>query len=519
MATIAEFLRYPQMGIEPVWMPTPDMPFRWFAASDLPDPTPFLEGREILLCTGLGKENWQGRDWLKYVRALSRAQISALGFALGLPFQTLPADLRRACQEHSLNLFVVPPATSFVSISRKVAQILQEEERAGERQFEVYQAQFLQAMATSHGPAPLLTALGEALGCPVELRDGPASHPSSQSARLSAPDPAAAPAWVERVGADQELIIGCNPATTPRWQRRLVTMALTLLSWEATTRAERLETLRQAQAHAFDLLLQGEIRTASAILQTARPTAPPLRGRVRAGALGLPPGFSEDSEATLRRAWRALAALPATVSAPPLARVGTRHLYLIFPSLILPAILGCLEPFNLPLGIGSEVPLAQVSRSLEGARAGLTHHHTLLAAGAASPGFQAIYWEEVSAHGLASLFSPGAARAFASDFLAPLQGKAELEDFLRTFIDSNGSRAVVGGRLGLHRNTVTNRIRHLESLLGASLDDPATRTKAWLALNLGPAPSAYRSVPPGASPTAAFPTGTGEAAPSPAQQA
>ena len=37
----------------------------------------------------------------------------------------------------------------------------------------------------------------------------------------------------------------------------------------------------------------------------------------------------------------------------------------------------------------------------------------------------------------------------------------------------------------MHRNTVRNRIRQIESLLDVSLDDPQVRVDAWVALHAG----------------------------------
>ena len=38
--------------------------------------------------------------------------------------------------------------------------------------------------------------------------------------------------------------------------------------------------------------------------------------------------------------------------------------------------------------------------------------------------------------------------------------------------------------LGVHRHTVRNRVTRAESLLNATLDDPDTRARLWLALRL-----------------------------------
>jgi len=53
---------------------------------------------------------------------------------------------------------------------------------------------------------------------------------------------------------------------------------------------------------------------------------------------------------------------------------------------------------------------------------------------------------------------------------------------LGSFLTHHGSRLKVAEELGLHRNTVRNRMAQIERAIGRSLDDPDTRAAAWLAL-------------------------------------
>ena len=53
MPSIAKILALPSLALEAVAIPHPHAEARWVATSELPNPSQFLEGGEILLTTGL----------------------------------------------------------------------------------------------------------------------------------------------------------------------------------------------------------------------------------------------------------------------------------------------------------------------------------------------------------------------------------------------------------------------------------------------------------------------------------
>ena len=86
-----------------------------------------------------------------------------------------------------------------------------------------------------------------------------------------------------------------------------------------------------------------------------------------------------------------------------------------------------------------------------------------------------------------TVLEPERAAAFASAFLEPLRGGAgdELLLTLQSFLRHHGSRLKVAEELGVHRNTVRNRVSQIEVLLGRSLDDPQVgAVSAWIALRV-----------------------------------
>src|SRR5699024_5690339 len=66
--------------------------------------------------------------------------------------------------------------------------------------------------------------------------------------------------------------------------------------------------------------------------------------------------------------------------------------------------------------------------------------------------------------------------------LAPLGERPELLATLQAFVTHNGSHGAMTRALGVHRNTVRNRLSEIERRICRSLNDPATRASVWLAL-------------------------------------
>ena len=71
---------------------------------------------------------------------------------------------------------------------------------------------------------------------------------------------------------------------------------------------------------------------------------------------------------------------------------------------------------------------------------------------------------------------------FAASFLGGLD--PEQVDTLRCFLRHHGSRLKVAEELGLHRNTVRNRLDAIAAALPGPLDDPQIRASAWIALQV-----------------------------------
>ncbi|MFF9581563.1 helix-turn-helix domain-containing protein [Streptomyces achromogenes] len=83
---------------------------------------------------------------------------------------------------------------------------------------------------------------------------------------------------------------------------------------------------------------------------------------------------------------------------------------------------------------------------------------------------------------LADLVPAADAETHARTLLAPLAGQPALAETLRAWLSLHGSWDRTAVALGVHRNTVRQRVARCAALLEADLDDPDVRMELWFAL-------------------------------------
>src|SRR5262245_13723601 len=94
-----------------------DAPVRWVHISELPDPTPWLSGGELLLTTGIQLDT--DKRQREFVRLLSGHHLAGLGFGTGFDHETLPAALVEEAKELSFPVFEVPYELPFIALTEK----------------------------------------------------------------------------------------------------------------------------------------------------------------------------------------------------------------------------------------------------------------------------------------------------------------------------------------------------------------------------------------------------------------
>jgi purine catabolism regulator len=136
-----------------------DTPVRWAQPSELADPTPYLDGGELLLITAVKLDAEDPEAMRGYVRQLAGKGVVGLGFAAGVNYEKVPDVLVEACRAEDLPLIEVPRRTPFIAISKAVsADIAAEQYRAVTAGFDA-QREMTRAALSHEGPSALLSRL------------------------------------------------------------------------------------------------------------------------------------------------------------------------------------------------------------------------------------------------------------------------------------------------------------------------------------------------------------------------
>jgi purine catabolism regulator len=449
MLTVARALAVPELALSLVHLADGQRVVGWVATSELADPTPYLQGHELLLTTGLETAAWD-EDWDEYVARLVAADVAALGLGVGLTHEAVPDALVVACQTHGLNLVAVPRPTAFVAISRAVAALLDEEaEHAAQQALE---AQRLLIRAALRGEeAAVLRQLGKLVGGTAAVVDAAGTDAALASRPAST---VVHPLGVG--GRPQTWLAVTTPGPLQDPHRSAVSTAVALLTLALERRGERRAHDRAIRARAIRLLLDGDADTAAVLLDT-------LGAVVPGGALRV---------LRLRGPREALDEVLDTVEGPPdLAAMLDGEVVLICTDRRSASTAERAAARGVRVGVGPATQPTGLGRSHEAAG------HALTALSEAT----VAAWDDVMGGGVLALLGDGAA-TYADQFLTPLGDDPALIGTLGAYLDHHGSVGDTAVALGVHRNTVRNRLRQVEDALGRSLDDPHVRVDAWVAV-------------------------------------
>ncbi|MET9539522.1 PucR family transcriptional regulator [Streptomyces sp. NPDC006553] len=474
-----------------------DVSIHWVHTSEMADPYPYLLGGELLMTAGVLLA-----DPAHYVERVVEAGAAALAFGVTPVYDTVPAELVEACARHGLPLVEVPPRTPFTAVARALWRLMAEA-RLYELRRVTEAQQSLAAAAARPAPVPaVLGALASRLGgravlfgadgtesvaagreVPAEaaraLRDlagvlgprpgGPASASGDGGGlRLAA----------YALGGGDGLTLGVATERRGPGDHTIAGVAVVLLSLltaphrgaDATVRDGALVRLLlgTAPAEIADALGPGPWT----VVHASGGDGTPFAAAGLAAALGTPlmdAGGTAGGPAGSGGTAPGAAGSKGTAERPagsggtaPGAALGDVRLLLPVSSPVTAQsgwTLGVSAPVEADGLAAADAQAARALRRAEATGTDLVRHR---------PG------------GIAALVDPDEATAHARALLAPLG--EPLAETLHVWLSLHGGWDRTAAAMGIHRNTVRQRITRCAALLDRDLDDPDVRMELWFAL-------------------------------------
>jgi purine catabolism regulator len=143
---------------------------RWVHVSELPDPTAWLEGGELLLTTGLGVGDL-GTTQRSYVRRLAEHRLAGLGFGLGFGFAEVPRAILDEAERLTFPVLAIPYDVPFIAITKAAFANLANEELERVTEALAVHERLSQAVLDGRGVPAVLAILCDRLGCSLALVD------------------------------------------------------------------------------------------------------------------------------------------------------------------------------------------------------------------------------------------------------------------------------------------------------------------------------------------------------------
>lgn len=496
---LKDLIQAPQLGLEVIAGVAEGVEIGWAHVSELEDPTPWLEGGEFLLTTGIQLFRSPSAS-RSYCERLKAKGVAALGISIGavLPHRDIPADLVRAADIVGLPLVLIPLDTPLEAIVRAIASALEvQRTRRLNLAFEAQRLLTASALAPG-GTAGPLVALTEACGTWGVVVDSRgvllASTPNAAEGELSllAPDiervrlgRISSASLVERDRYVEVLPIGVRAVRgvlavgkeTPfdQFDRMLVRSAVSLLTIELERAFELHKPLRARRAQLVGLLMSETLTKSEARRKLGRVglTA------TTAIAVVVRPDAAVDVPMTADGMIDLLSAEHVVMADE---RQGLIRALVLDPA---PELVVVVEDrlVGASVGIGGQVPVHLAGVSLRQAVRAL--------AVAELRGLPVATVDQIGSYRLImELADPRVLTALEGSVLAPLiqadreAQKPALIETLREFLHSGGNVEATAAVLGIHRHTVRQRLQKIEERSNRRLASPSDRLELWIALEI-----------------------------------
>ncbi|HEX2161253.1 MAG TPA: PucR family transcriptional regulator ligand-binding domain-containing protein [Thermoleophilaceae bacterium] len=491
-----------------------EAPVRWVHISELPDPTPWLSGGEMILTTGL--QLTTAKRQRQFARLLCDHHLAGVGFGTGFTHEHVPEALLDEARAVGLPVFEIPYELPFIAITEKAfGRLVNEQYEVLQRGIAIHK-RLERLVLEERGLDELVGAVSAAIGGIVMVLDARGETLAAKTFRRELGDAAveALRASVREQGGNRVArdfvpehpeIAGRSLALPVSTRGRGAPQAWLVASRDAGNLGdfERLILQQAATVVALELMRQRvmrdtERRLAGDVLAqalTGRLAESEIESRLR------PFGVGEQAAVLVFATDDPGAAEPDLEAALADADVG--------------ALVACRERLLCAVvdAGGRELDPVDLARSMRAALlAGHGGDHVRAAASrVASVGLVRRSFHEARCALEATGFANGAApdvashedlgafrlllavqdddalRVYTESVLGPLEdGGGEYGDellrSLEAFIEQNGQWEKAARQLYCHRHTLRYRIKRIEDLTGRDLKSARDRIELWLAL-------------------------------------
>jgi len=521
-------------------------PLRWVHISEEPDPTPWLSGGELLLCTGMGLGD--DAEQRRFVERLADHGLAGLGFGVTPERPHTPPALLEAAADHGFPVFEVPHEMPFIAVTERAFSTLVNENYAVLRRSISAQERLQRIVLSERGLDAIAGALASLLGGAVLIADGRGrwlarrtfrrevdedaaarladelhAHARARTADEFAPDDPelGGRALALPVGATGEpgrratsapqawLVAIKDGGGLDEFDRLLLHQATTVVALELLRRRVAGTTERRLAGDILTQLADGELRGAD-LARRLEPFG--IGQRVAALALtsqGRPDRLEDAVDAALREeAVDGLVARTGTLACALVPGYPEDELVELAERVALRVGEALGEDAHVAVGAGRAVDAGDGRRAYhearwalearalaagpdadangDGRRNGNGNGNGRAAATVTRP-VVATHRDLGSFQLLLSLQDSEALALYCDSLLGPLEdGEGaygnELMRSLEAFIECNGQWETAARRLYCHRHTLRYRVRRIEELTGRDLSSARDRIEFWLAL-------------------------------------
>jgi len=502
MISLAQLCANPANGLLPVGGgPVVATGLTGVHISELDDPTPYLEGGELLLTTGIPLKG-SLEHVHEYVGRLAARGVVALGLGLGAGTDEVPPGLAHSCASAGVQLLLVPEDVPFMHVSRAYWDLVGKTEHADLASSLSLQTALAKAVTRPEAVASVVKVLAKAVdGWAVYLpADGSAEtvfppaashvlpklrHETSRIG-LTGTHSAATFPLLGRDVIEYSIVADRRTAgflavsagrPLRKADRQLMLTGVLLLAVTAQREWQLSRANSVLTATLATLIVNGFVDAAR--LVAADLASAPLTERVQVLAVH---GENLEALSTAELADQFAATsggrdhqLSDRIRQTRLRCTVGSYSYLILESVTEPdddGALGESTPHGRFRGaLSRPILITQVAENL----AELRRWCALASAG------QIV--TEVNAPGV-GLTQRGVQNSQVQEWVSALAAnpRADLIGTVTSYLRHHGQWEVVARELGLHRNSVRHRIGVAAQLIGADLDDPDVSAPLWLAL-------------------------------------